>query len=413
MQKILLVDLAFIGNHGGGHLELYFMKILSILSNNNFFVYACCGNKRKLKENLNKEKLNNCQVIDINIKPIDKIIYRVLFTIDYFAPKLPGMQHFRFASLINLMRVKRLLKDLDENIPVFFTHADSIMPAVPIFISRFFMPKKWVGLYVQPSYQSKIQCGLEISRINFNREKNFALPSCRAILVFHPIYQRFFSKNIKQLTCLYLPELIEINQQVESNININLLQKIKQAAKGRKIISLLGIITPRKNLPLFLESASKLDFKKYFFLVLGELRLEKSNSLEQEIEFYKKVLINNSYIDLNYYIRDEEEFSELIQLSDIVFLHYYNHPFSSNILIKVMAHRKPVVVSKGYIMEKTINQYTWKVATESQPEDIAISIEKLIDTDFKIDEYSYSSFIEDYSIERFQSAILQACNTLN
>ncbi|RCJ23216.1 hypothetical protein A6S26_01270 [Nostoc sp. ATCC 43529] len=416
MQKILLVDFAFIGSQGGGHLEVYFMNILSILIKNNYFVYACCGNNQKLIKNIEQEKLNNCKVINLNIKPLDKIIYKLLLTIDSFLPKLPMMQYFRFGSLINLMNVKKLIKDLDEEIPVFFTHADSIIPAVPTFISRFFMPSQWVGLYVQPSYQSKIQCGLETSRIYFNREKNFALPSCKGIIVLHPIYQKFFSKTIKEITCFFIPELVNSKQLARATINTELLQKIKEKAQGRKIISILGILTSRKNLPLFLESASKLDSKKYFFLVLGELRLTELNTIEEDIkkiEFYKDKLNDNSYIDLDYYISNEEEFDTFIRLSDIVFLHYRRHPFSSNILIKTMAYRKPVVVSKGYIMEKTVNQYNWMTATENNPEHIANAIQDLVHTNYEIDESSYSYFMEDYSPERFESVILQACSTFN
>lgn len=416
MQKILLVDFAFVGSQGGGHLEVYFMNILSILIKNNYFVYACCGNNQKLRENIDQEKLNNCEVIDLNIKPIDKILYKLLLIIDSFAPKLPMLQYFRFASLINLMNVKRLIKDLDQQIPVFFTHADSIMPALPTFISHFFMPRQWVGLYVQPSYQSKIQCGLETSRIYFNREKNFALPSCKGIMVLHPIYQKFFSKTIKELTCCFLPELVNNNQLVRTTINTELLQQIKENAQGRKIISILGILTSRKNLPLFLESAAKLDCQKYFFLVLGELRLTESNTIEEDIkkiELYKSKLKENSYINLDYYISNEEEFDTLIKLSDIVFLHYRRHPFSSNILIKTMAYRKPVIVSKGYIMEKTVNQYNWRTVTDNNPEEIAHCIQELVHTNYKIDESSYSLFMEDYSPERFQSVIIQACSNFN
>ncbi|BAY74468.1 hypothetical protein NIES25_08810 [Nostoc linckia NIES-25] len=416
MQKILLVDFAFIGSQGGGHLEVYFMNILSILIKNNYFVYACCGNNQKLRENIEQEKLNNCKVIDLNIKTLDKIIFKLLLTIDYFVAKLPVIQYFRFASLINLMNVKRLIKNLDEQIPVFFTHADSIMPAVPTFISRFFMPRQWVGLYVQPSYQSKIQCGLETSRIYFNREKNFALPSCKGIIVLHPIYQKFFSKTIKEITCFCIPELVNSKELGKVTINTELLHKIKENAQDKKIISILGILTSRKNLPLFLESAAKLDCKKYFFLVLGELRLTELNTIEEDIkkiEFYKGKLNGNSYIDLDYYISNEEEFDTFIQLSDIVFLHYRRHPFSSNILIKTMAYRKPVVVSKGYIMEKTVNQYNWRTATENNPEDIVHAIQQLVHTNYEIDESSYSSFMEDYSLERFESVILQACSNFN
>ncbi|MFM2063185.1 MAG: hypothetical protein RLZZ507_2855 [Cyanobacteriota bacterium] len=417
IRKILLVDLCLLGEKGGGHSEFYFMNILSILSNHNDIVYACCSNNKTLRENIERENLKNCQVIDIDVTLSDKIIRRLLLLLDTFIPKIPGMTYLRFSSLINLTIVKRLIANLGEEIPVFFPHTDSMMPAVPTFISRFFLPKKWAGLHILPSYQLAITDGREKSRKRFYAEKNFLLPSCQAILVLHPLYQRFLAKRFKGLTSFYLPELVSINPTVKNHnyINTELLLYIKENSKGRKIISILGNLTPRKNLPLFLESVSKLSSEKYFVLVLGKIKIPQSITLDPEmdrIEDWMKMLNHNSYIDIDYYIKNEEEFSELIQLSDIVFCHYKSYPFSSSILTKTMAHHKPVIVDKGYLMEKIINKYNWKIAVEGEPNAIAQAIENLIDTDFQVKDSSYSSFIEDHSLESFQSVILQACKTL-
>ena len=44
------------------------------------------------------------------------------------------------------MSVQRLLRDLGENIPVFFAHADSMLPAVPTGISRILPAKALDGV---------------------------------------------------------------------------------------------------------------------------------------------------------------------------------------------------------------------------------------------------------------------------
>lgn len=416
MKKILLVDLSILGPEGGGHSEFYFMHILDTLSNQNDIVYACCSNNQRLRQNIERGNFKNCQVIDIDVKLADKIFRRFLLLVDKFLlPKIPGMHLIRFSSLINLTIVKRLIANLGEEIPVFFPYTDAIIPSVPRFISRFFFPNRWAGLHIIPSYQLEITDGIVKSRIRFNAEKNFLLPSCQAILVLHPLYQRFLTKRFKGLTCFYLPELVDTKPKSKNNINTELLRHIKENAQGRKIVSMLGNITPRKNLPLFLESVSKLSSDKYFILVLGKIKIPQSSALNQEmdkIDHHIKLLKYNSHIDINYYIENEAEFSELLQLSDIVFSHYNRYPFSSSILTKAMAHRKPVIVDKGYLMEKIIKKYNWKVAVEGDPNAIAQVIENLIETDFKVGEFSYSSFIKDHSIEHFQSVIIQSSTIL-
>lgn len=417
MQKILLVDFAFVGSHGGGHSEFYLMKILSILSSNGYYVYLCTANNNQLKENIELEKIENCGILDLKLKIIDKIARRFLLGIDLFFSKLNLLKYTRFASLINLMSVKRLITDLGENIPVFLAHTDSMMPAVPTFISRFFMPNRWIGLCILPSYQSKLQFGLKQSRLTFNAEKNFALPSCKAVFVLHPLYQIFFNKRFKNLHCLYLAEFL-VFHQFHSNfegINEGLLKQIQEEAKGKKIISMLGNITPRKNLTLFLESVAKINPSKCFIVVLGKLKEKGEAEYKQKIEkinYYKHLLDNNFYIDTDYFISNEKEFCALIQLSDILFLHYDKHPFSSNILVKAMAYKKPALVSKGYLMESTVNRYNWKTATESNPKAISQAIEKLINSSFKIDESNYLEFMHVHSSEQITSTILQACKTL-
>lgn len=418
MRKILVVDLCLFGQSGGGHTEFYFMNILSIFSKHYDVVYACCGSNKRLRENIERENLQNslknCQVLDIDVTLSDKIFRRLLLLFDKFIPKIPGINDIQFSSLINLTIVKRLMANLGEEIPVFFPYTDSIVPAVPRFISSCFFPHTWAGLHIMPSYQLKITQGMAKSRGLFYREQNFLLPSCKSILVLHPIYQRFFEKRFRRLNCFYFPELVDITEKDKNYVHVNheLLNSIKEKAKGRRIISILGNIMPRKNLPLFLESTSKLSPEQYFVLVLGKVKFELQPADTDKIDFFQKYLIHNSHIDTNYFIQNETEFSALIQLSDIIFCHYQDFPFSSSILTKAMAHGKPVIVNQGYLMEKIINQYQWKMALPGKADIIAAAIEKFTASGDRIPNSAYTSFLQDHSLEKFESCLIQACKNL-
>lgn len=422
MRKILLVDFAFIGQDGGGHSEAYLMKLLSVLTSNDYYVYLCSGANHKLNENIEKQKLENCQTLDLSLNILDKIVRHFLLAIDAFLHRIDKLPYCKFSSLINLIYLKRIIWNLGEDIPIFFAYTDAILPEVPTFISKLFMPKKWIGLHICPSYQSKLQFGIHKSRHLFNSEKNFSLPSCKSVLVLHPTYQKFLSKRFNHINCFRLPELLDIEElttnkddDITEQVNFDLLSQIREKAQGRKIISMLGNITFRKNIPLLLDAVSKLDPSRCFVVILGRLRDRDNPQCQTHIDkinFYRNQLSDNSFVDVNYYIANEREFYELVKISDIMFLYYTNHPFSSNVLVKSMGLRKPVIVSKGYLMEKTVNQYDWEASVEPDANKVAQAIEMLISSDFEIAEKKYQSFVNDFSPESFEKAVLQACESL-
>lgn len=410
-KKILITDLSF----WGGHHETYFMEILSILRKN-YIVYACCVENEKLRTNIQENNLEGCHVIDLNLTLLDKLILRLLKGIDNGLNIIPKLNDnpMKFTSLFHLIATQRLLSDIGENIPVFFANTDSAMPSVPPAISRFFMPSQWVGLHVLPSYHSQIAFGRKKSRVRFYAEKNFSLNSCRGILVLHPIYQRFFEKRMKDINCLYLPEIIGIDSRKKDSINLEFIEKIQNRSAGKTIISILGNLTRKKNVILLLKSFLHLNWDQYFLFILGCLKKEQYT--EQELNFIEKYQAKfqdkNAYIKTNYFIRNETEFDKIIQLSDIVFLHYQDHPYSSHILTRSMAQRKPVIVNKGFLMEKIVNHYNWPVATNSNPREIAKAIES-INYSNQISENQYRSFIEDHSSKEIKSKINQVCQFLN
>ena len=411
MDKILVTDLCF----WGGHHETYFMEILSIL-NEKYTVYACCVENDKLQQNINQNNLERCQVIALNLTILDKIFIKLLRILDQTLAPITKLTSnpIQFASLFNLIATQRLISKTGEDIPVFFANTDSAMPAVPLIISRIFMPSRWIGLHILPSYKSQVTYGREKSRVRFYAEKNFSLKSCRGILVLHPTYQRFFQKRIKNINCFYLPEIVEIEKNKADSINTKLIEKIKSESQGKKVISILGNLTRKKNIILLIKSFLHLDISQYFLLILGTLREEQYFQEELRIiqDYQERLRNKNTYIDTDYFIENETEFKEFIKLSDIMFLHYHNHPYSSHILTRSMALRKPVIVNKGFIMEKIVNQYNWPIATSNNPQEISNSI-NMVNHSIKISDHQYHSFLEDHSSKKIRNKIFKVCKQLD
>ena len=410
-KNILITDLGF----WGGHHETYFMAILSILREN-YVVYACCVDNEKLRSNIQANHLEGCHVIDLNLTILDKLILKSLKGLDRAWNIISKLQDnpIKFTSLFHLIATQRLLSEIGKDIPVFFANTDSAMPAVPKQIARFLMPSRWVGLHVLPSYHSQVAFGRKKSRVRFYAEKNFALNSCRGVLVLHPLYQRFFQRRMKEINCLYLPEIIDIDSGKQDSLNRELVETIQNQSSGKTIISILGNLTRKKNVILLIESFLYLDQSKYFLLILGCLKREQYTEQELSIieDYQEKINYQNAYIKTDYFIKNETEFNEVIKLSDIVFLHYQDHPYSSHILIRSMALRKPVIVNQGCLMEKIVNQYHWPVATNSNPREIAAVIES-INHSHQISDHQYRSFLEDHSSKKIKNKIHQICQSLD
>jgi glycosyltransferase involved in cell wall biosynthesis len=389
-----------------GHHEIYFKNILLTLIDNNCIVYAHCQDNIALEEWIEELNLQNCHILNASLSFTDKLAFKILFTIDRILLKLPIKVTYQYSSISSLLFINNFLKQIGKEAHVFFAHADSAIPCVPVWFAKIFLPASWIALSIQPSYQAKISLGKQKSRQRFVSEKLFSLPSCKAVLMLHPVYQNFFHKCFKQEQEKFIvfPEIVDVDISEESEI----AAKIQHLASGRKIISIVGSLLPKRNLKLFLESAQKLDPNKYFILVIG--RFPKECYSAAEIEYIQKLLLgfpDNSYIDLDYYIPDETDFNKLLAISDLIYLQYKDHSCSSNILSKAIELRKPILVNSGYLMEKVVRTYDWQAIV---PEDPKIIAEKIMDLvhNFTINEEKYSQFLSDYNAENNRLAICKA-----
>jgi glycosyltransferase involved in cell wall biosynthesis len=404
MKTVLLIDVST----WKGHHEIYFKNILLTLNKENVFVYAVCEDNMALRKWLEEFNIQNCQVMDVKLSNIDKVLLKVLPAIDNMLLKLSIESPFQYLSIGTPLCVKSLFKQIGKEVPVFFAHADSAIPCVPAWFAKIFLPNSWIALSIQPSYQAAISIGKHKSRQRFASEQLFALPSCKAVLVLHPVYQNFFEKRFKQDKFLVFPEIVDVKISEKSEI----VDKIQDLAAGRKIISTIGSLLPKRNLKLFLESARKLDSTEYFILVVG--RFPKQDYSITEIEYIQKLLLDfstNSYIDLDYYIPDETEFNKLLDISDLIYLQYKDHSGSSNILSKAIELRKPILVNSGYLMEKVVRTYDWQAIVPEDPEVVAEKIMDLVHN-FSINEEKYSQFLSDYNPENNRLAICKALEFL-
>jgi glycosyltransferase involved in cell wall biosynthesis len=403
--KIFLVDLCT----WKGHHEVYFKNILLTLLDSNYTVYAACQDNLALSEWIAERGITTCHVLDASLSTIDKSIFKILEFIDFISQKVSREVLFRFSSISSLLFIKNYLQQIGMEVPVFLAHSDSALPYVPAWFARWFLPKSWIAFTIQPSYQSDISLGKYRTRQFFIAEKLYALPSCKAVISLHASYQKFFEKRFDRGKFLVFPELVDVRTCGDSI----LVDKIQAVAAGRKIVSIVGSLLPKRNLKLFLESAHKLDPHEYFILVVGNFPKEYYSDVEIAAiqELVATFSTANAWIDLNCYIPTEAEFNKLLDISDVIYVQYKQHNCSSNILSKAMRLRKPIIVTGGYLMAKVVKTYNWQAIVAEDAAAVALEIAKLAHN-FTIDEPKYQLFLQEYSGEKNTATIRQALELL-
>ena len=169
------------------------------------------------------------------------------------------------------------------------------------------------------------------------------------------ILNEYSAKDLEtfQRHILLFPDFADLSAPAT---NYPLLQKLKEKARGRKVISLLGSINFRKGIKLLLESIPLLPKDEYFFLIAGKssLTAQQENDLRAFGESRNNCLFSLEKIP------DESCFNALIAESDLIFAAYKQFTGSSNLLTKAAAFRKPVIVSRGLCMGRRVEQYGTK-----------------------------------------------------
>jgi glycosyltransferase involved in cell wall biosynthesis len=285
--------------------------------------------------------------------------------------------------------------DIQKDI-VFFPSIDEYISAyIPLFIIEKYFKYRWTGLYVKSRYIRTKQSFASLRKgilninylLNLNNSKNIAVLDPGII---NELTNRYSSKKFT-----FLPDIIS---EASPDTLFNEYQEIINLAAGRKIILLIGAIDKRKGLLNLLNSCKLLDEKKYFFLIAGKIHYNTFSTKEQsDLKTLKKDVRNSFFYEQK--IATESHFNALIALSDIVFAAYIDFPYSSNMIGKATFFNKPIIVSRGYLMQEIVEKYNLGIAvSQNNIIEIASAIESLLISN---DQRFFKKYLEDNSWSNF------------
>ncbi len=216
----------------------------------------------------------------------------------------------------------------------------------------FYFP--WSGLYLHPTHM-RTHKG---ARLSANATRIFQSNVCRSIATLDEGVAHLLENQIGK-PIVSFPDIT--NVEFDGNLSPD-SRYILEKAKGRKIISLLGCLSIRKNLLMLLDVAAGLDKEKYFFLFAGELDNYSWNTTERrriESAIYRQP--ENIHFHLEY-LPDGTEYNSMVKITDVLFAVYSNFYHSSNALTKAAAFKKPVIVSEGHLMAERVKRFGLGIA---------------------------------------------------
>lgn len=388
MSKVVaLVDI-----HPGGHHLMYLKLFTKTVLDKGYAVQVYTPEANELTEWV-KANVENAEGRFWTAE-----VYRPT-TIQFPIRKLMGLIDRLYLWRSLTIAIKKLSKESGTTPEfVFIAWLEDFFHPVPKFTHRLIpliFPYKWGGLTFQyMAYELGI---LPVSRLASGPDEIMSLPNARAITTLDETLVPVMQERLSGKTVLALPDFT-INTY-DPNYSDATLEKIKQLAKGRKIISLVGAIEKRKGLLELIEMAEQTRNRDWFYVVAGKFyphfEMKELTHIVNTISRYPENMC------FAFEFIPDPTFDGIMAMSDLVFAVYRDFPFSSNLLIKAANFDKPILVSNEYLMADRVNRFQTGSAVE--PGEIAQYIaaaERELASDTRRPVENFAAYRNEHSLER-------------
>ena len=271
------------------------------------------------------------------------------------------------------------------------------------FVDRIFS-YYWSGLYFHPL---DIRVKQRFSKIRygpFNHQAILKSTYCKAFGVLDEGAIPRLKEKLPSKSIIIFPDFTD---ESPPNYNSQVIQKLREKIKSRKVIGLLGALGKRKGLITLIEVAQLAKQKEWFFVFAG--KLTNLTFTRKELTFIKAFVESNPDNCLFYFkhIPEEQQFNALVSECDLLFAAYESFPYSSNLLNKAAVLKKPIIVSQGFCMAERVEEFSLGLTVpEGNVSAIFQAIQILLD---QTENHSFFANFDKYnhchSVERIKDAI--------
>lgn len=242
--------------------------------------------------------------------------------------------------------------------------------------ARPFMKTPWIGLYLFcDAFRTPGKVRPDTGRVS-RPNRIFAGKNCRGLGIFDEGILEEVSTHLRK-PVVRIPDLAEL-LEVESHENLELVESLRTFAAGRPIIGLFGHLQRSKGMLTFLKAVSLADPDKLCFAMAGEVTWPA----DEREEFEARTLIarcSSLWTHLER-IPSDAVFAALMDACDVISASYIDFSYSSNILAKAAVGKKPVIVSKGYLMAERVRRFgTGEIVDQEDAEEFLAAVRRITD----------------------------------
>ncbi len=332
-------------------------------------------------------------------KPVEAILRRCRNRVGSAASRLLGVDANRlsFVSVVGSVRGACLSEGgrFPDLVVVLYLDLMSERPReVKALEGAGFGP--WVGILFHPRLMADRTAKLE---------KYFQSQRARGAIFLVPDAMPVYASAAPTLSFALAPDVADLELAANKP---RLAIEIRRRAAGRSVVFIIGSIAPHKGIMTALDVIARVDPKRYFFAIIGEVHWESFGADEAALREFYNCAPENVFIHEGY-VEDERDYNSTLSECDILYSVYRGFNSSSNALTKSAGLHIPILVSAGTLMgERVIACDIGAIAPEGDPAGIESSLDKLVGR--AKDSFGFDIYLQQHSLERLKLVLLDALN---
>jgi len=230
----------------------------------------------------------------------------------------------------------------------------------------------WSGLYLQ----ARMLHSGQAERL----ARTFSCPRLRGLGTLDRCVVDRLAGLMPGRTIVRFPEMVDERLPAAGEPAAALAERVRRLAGGRRVVSLVGWLQRSKGLQTFTRLVHDHRLRDCFFVLAGEV--DWRGFAEDEARQLRDSWQRADNLFLHLARLDELELNALLMATDVVFAAYVDFPHSSNVLAKAAFLGRPVVVSRGYLMQQDVEEYRLGIAVpQDDPEALCEAIRGLVARD--------------------------------
>jgi glycosyltransferase involved in cell wall biosynthesis len=213
-------------------------------------------------------------------------------------------------------------------------------------------PYDWSGLYFHPK-RIRVPESSSIPEV-INVHSVLKSSRCKSVAVLDEAVVDKLESSLAGQHVVAFPDVADASPP---DHDYPAVRELREKAKGRKIISIVGSIEKRKGILALLEVAKSKAMKDFFFVFAGVL--QEGTFENDELELIR--IMESAPPDSCYFyfasIAGEPQFNAFVEATDIVYASYNDFYHSSNVLAKAAIFKKSLIVTDGYCMGERVKKF--------------------------------------------------------